>query len=300
MTEYVPPRPPRFDQDLLDKCKSSGDHRPLAFEWYKHVGLLTIQFVMAVPESPAFRTIPSIQFGVLIGSLNRCCRLMLANLRLASEGKHGEATRILDRCIFETCVKVVWLCQTTDADRFDRFLADGLKRDHEFKQIITDEIAKRGNGELVIERRMLDSIERSMTSAGLDEQAISKTKRLPDMASLLQATGKDRLAYVAIERMGSHAVHGSWTDLLTNYLEIDAGRFVPRDNDVSIDVNQFVAVALFVLEALESFIVFLAKDERYATELCTDVEVARKEILSVFDVAANGDFEPLMPPPVRS
>jgi hypothetical protein len=218
---------------------------------------------------------------------------MLANLRLANEGKHGEASRILDRCIFETCTKVTWLCENTDSEPFERFLADGLKRDLEFGELIRGEIQKRKDGKaLVIEERMLASIEHAITSAGLDERVVKETKKLPDMASLHQLTGHERLVYVAIERMGSHAVHGSWTDLRTNYLEVEDEEFVLRDNDVPMDVNQFVAVSTFVLDALEAFITFMCEAKAPAEALLEPICSARRGILDFFDSAVGDDFEP--------
>src|SRR6266480_119580 len=58
----------------------------------------------------AFRHIPSQHYHVLVGLLNRCARLMLSNIALSHEGKFGETTAIIDRCIFETAVKLTWLC----------------------------------------------------------------------------------------------------------------------------------------------------------------------------------------------
>lgn len=283
---------PEFSQELLSRCNEFGDYLPIAFEWYKYAGLLTAQFMQAARESPAFREISPLHFGTLVGSLNRCSRLMLANLRLGNDGKHGESTRILDRCIVETATKVIWLCQGAGAERFERFLADGLKRDLEFKALILKEIRERGNGEMVIERRMLGSIDHAITSAGLTEQAVEDAKKLPDMASLLMATGHGRLAYVAAERMGSHAVHGSWTALLANYLEIEGEEFLPRDNDVPMDLNQFVAVPLFVLDALEAFIGFACKQESDADTLAKPIRFAREEILKMFGSATKSDFDP--------
>jgi hypothetical protein len=146
MINYVPPSPPEFEPEMASKCRSSGDFRPMWFEWYRHVGKLAWSFFCSVPESEAFRTVPPLHFAILVGSLNRCARLMLANMRLASDAKHGEATSILDRCIFETAAKVIWLCADRDpnSDRFQRFLADGLKRDLEFKQRILENVAQRG------------------------------------------------------------------------------------------------------------------------------------------------------------
>jgi len=100
------PEPPKFTEADWLKCRDSGDYCPILFEWYKFVGTLCNFFASIRPDSPAVRSIPPVHYAVMIGLLNRCSRLMLSNVTLSHEGLFGETTALLDRCIFESCVKV--------------------------------------------------------------------------------------------------------------------------------------------------------------------------------------------------
>jgi hypothetical protein len=90
---------------------------------------------------------------------------MLANIALSHEGKFGETTAIVDRCIFETAVKIVWLCEDPSQEKFDQYLAEGLKTDLEFKAQIESNIAARNGQAQPIETRMLRSTRSCPTEA---------------------------------------------------------------------------------------------------------------------------------------
>jgi hypothetical protein len=123
------PKPPTFSDELVEQCTNSGDFRPILFEWYKFVGILCNTVACISPDSPALQDTPPVHYAVLIGLLNRCSRLMLSNVRLSSTRKYGETTRLLDRSISETAVKIQWLCHKNNTDSFVRYLADGLQKD---------------------------------------------------------------------------------------------------------------------------------------------------------------------------
>src|SRR5882672_5749559 len=127
------PSSPKFTDDDWRKCRDSGDYCPMMFEWYKFVGALCNFFACIRPDSSAVRSIPALHYFILVGLLNRCSRLMLANVALSHEGLFGETTALIDRCIFESCVKIGWLCQSDSDERFVRFLADGLRTEVELK-----------------------------------------------------------------------------------------------------------------------------------------------------------------------
>lgn len=148
------PTPPDNIDDELDRCRLSGDYYPVMFEWYKYVGRLANYFASVDQESPAIRTISSVHFSVLVGLLNRLSRLMLSNVTLSHEGKFGETTSIIDRSIFESSIKLSWLCQEGTEEHFNRFIADGLKTELEFKKKIESNIKEREGQKTQIEESM--------------------------------------------------------------------------------------------------------------------------------------------------
>jgi hypothetical protein len=143
MTSDPLPTPPTFDDALVQKCRAERDFRPMLFEWYKYVATLSLTVGSILPESPGLRRIPSIQFGVLVGLLNRCFRLMMSNVALTADGHFVEATQVLDRCIIESALKIQWLCLPESEARFSCYLADGLKRDLKLKGHIEQKVKGR-------------------------------------------------------------------------------------------------------------------------------------------------------------
>ena len=213
------PQPPPITQEQLERCRSSGDYRPVLFEWYKYVAILCNFYSSIRVDSAAMRPIPERHYYVLVGLLNRCTRLMLANVALSHEGRFGETTAILDRCIFESAVKLQWLCHVRDGDAFSRFIADGLKTELEFKDRIEEIIAARGGRVLEIERRILARIDSAIAESGLSEDQIRQSNKLPNLADIITDLEGDRLLYIIGQKIGSHHVHGTWVSLRVHYLE---------------------------------------------------------------------------------
>ena len=116
------PDAPTFSDEEMQRCRGSGDYKPVLFEWYKFVGSLCCVAAFIRPDSPAYCVISPQHYYVLIGLLNRCARLMLSNVVLSHERKFGETTAIVDRCIFESAVKIIWLCHSASDEEFARSL----------------------------------------------------------------------------------------------------------------------------------------------------------------------------------
>ena len=150
------PDPPEFTESQLHSCKDSDDFRPVLFEWYKHVAKQCTVVACFLQESPTIsKTISHMEYGILVGLLNRCCRLMQGNITLSKEGIHGESTSILDRSIFESCIKLCWLCENTDSEKYKRFIASCLKTEIELEEKIQENIDARDGTVLKIEERIL-------------------------------------------------------------------------------------------------------------------------------------------------
>lgn len=285
------PDPPVFADELVEQCRRDRDFRPMLFEWYKHIGVLCNRAACLAPDSPAFREIPAVHYAVLIGLLNRCSRLMLANIRLSCTGRYGETTRLLDRSIAETAIKVQWLCHKGNPDSFLRYLADGLKKDLKLRRHIEENVRERGGDTLVIETRMLRSINECISLSGLSEQEVNDAKKLPDFAAMFRDLDFEDLFYTAIQRMGSHAVHGTWSDLVFNYLRHEDGQdFYPRDHEIDTQDVQFIVVAWLVLAAISSFLDYVAADPSEVKDFISVLEDIKEKLIEIQDLAWTSDF----------
>lgn len=291
-SDSVFPDPPAFSDEEVERCRTSGDYCPILFEWYKYVAIITNLIACIERASPAVRPVPASHYGALIGLLNRCSRLMLANVALSHNGLFGETTALVDRCIFESTVKVLWLCKQKSNDAFTRFFAEGLKTELALKSEIQENVAARDGQTLQIEERMLKSIARYLATSGLSEEEIAVSKKLPDLASMIDNLGRDRLAYVVGQKIGSHHVHGTWPSLLLHYLKWDTGEsFHPRDHDCATHVNQYVFVPLMVLMALKAFCTYLMEDVADAQPLLDLLQSIEDEILNINQEVIGSDFE---------
>ncbi len=285
------PKVPTFSEELVGQCKQSKDFRPILFEWYKFVGTYCNVVVCISPESPALREISPTHYAVLVGLLNRCSRLMLSNVRLSSTRRYGETTRLLDRCITESAVKVQWLCYKNNADSFVRYLANGLKKDLILKNQIDVNIENRNGNSLVIEQCMLNSIKECLELSRLSEQDVNDAKGLPDFARMCADLGFGDLFYTAIQRMGSHAVHGTWSDLIFNYLRHEDGQVLyPRDHDIDTQDVQFIVVIHLVLSAMKSFLNYMISDASEISEFISSIDSIDNKIIEIQDLAWASDF----------
>lgn len=285
------PQLPTFSEDLVNECTNRKDFRPILFEWYKFTAILCNIIACISQESSALREILPVHFSVLTGSLNRCSRLMLSNAHLSSTRKHGETTRLLDRCITETAVKIQWLCHKDNADAFTRYLADGLKNDLLLKKQISENIGKRNGNFTVIEQRILNSIKNCVDLSGLSEQGVFASKKLPDFANMCDCLGFTDVFYTATQRMGSHAVHGTWSDLILNYLRHeDSKRLYPRDHDSETQDVQFIFVIHMVLDAMKNFLNYVVSDKSAIEDFVAIIEHVDEKIREIQSLAWSTDF----------
>ena len=281
---------PTFSDELIEQCTQNGDFRPILFEWYKYVGIFCNQISCVSQDSPAFQMIPPVHYAVLIGLLNRCSRLMLANTRLSSTGKYGETTRLLDRSISESAIKIQWLCYKDNTDSFARYLADSLKKDLVLKEEIKKNISNRNGSILVIEKRMLESIQNCLKLSELSEQEVKDAKKLPDFAQMCKDLKLYDNFYTAIQRMGSHAVHGTWSELVFNYLKHEDGHFFPRDHEIETQDGQFVTIIRLVLGAMEAFLRYAISDVPDRSEIINTINNVDEKIMEIQRLAWDSDF----------
>jgi hypothetical protein len=283
------PEPPEFPDSAYEEAERTGNAMPLLFEWHKWTGLVANRVASLDPASPGYLEHPSVEVAVLRGLLNRASRLMLACLRLASSHKHAEAIRLLNRSVCETAVLVQWLCKSGSGDAFRRYLAKGLDAELRLKKHIEDNIRNRGGAIHVIEKRMLHVIGEFCALAQMTEEEVRATKPLPDFASMLRSLGHDELSYTVLQRLGSHAVHGTWPDLLSHYLEVENGIFTLSDNTIAPEGPEFVASSTLVLEAVGSFATYVLRDDEFVSEMVHMVHEAIAEIVRIYRLAAGDD-----------
>ena len=193
---------------------------------------------------------------------------MLSNLALSHEGRFGETTSIIDRCIFESAIKLQWLCIDPTPEKFKRFLAGGLKTELEFKAWI-DNAVKPAVAPQKNETRMLKSINNHIAASGLTEAEIAESPSVDNMASILEQIGYNRLTYIAAQKVGSHHIHGTWPSLLFHYLEEreaiegkpELTKFQPRGHNCRMHLNQYMSTPIIMLDTLSAYVDYALQEE---------------------------------------
>ncbi|PZO39379.1 MAG: hypothetical protein DCF19_14025 [Pseudanabaena frigida] len=220
---------------------------------------------------------------------------MCANSLLSSgRGAFGETTSIIDRCIFETAIKVIWLCKKNNNEYFERYLGNGLKTELELREKIENNIKDRDNKVLVVEERMLKSIDRIICSTNLTEEQIISSKKLPSVASMIDDINYDRLTYVVSQKLGSHAVHGTWVDLFLNYLNEDNDHLVPRDHDRLTHINQYIHISLVVLDSIREFIDYIFLNKSFSNPILDLLDSINDEIIKITQEDLGNDYKELI------
>ncbi len=215
---------------------------------------------------------------------------MLANTRLSSTGRYGETTRLLDRSISESAIKVQWLCHKDSLERFRRYLANGIKQDLMLKKQIEQNINNRDDNVLVIEERILTSIKKVLDLSELTEEEVNNAKPLQDFASMCNDLEYGDVLYTSVQRMGSHAVHGTWSELVFNYLEHENGKFHPRNHEISTQDAQFIIIIHLVIDALKAFLKYATSDVPDRREILNVLNEADNQIREIQHLAWEADF----------
>lgn len=287
------PDAPVITEEDMQRCRDTGDFSPVLFEWYKFVGGLCVTFANLLQNSPPVRKdIGGRDYGILIGLINRCARLILANVALSHKGNFGESTSILDRCIFESCVVLIWLCNSKIKDKFERYIASGLKTELELKSEVQKSIKARNGVVLNIEKRMLNSVEECLSEADFDEEKIKNTKALPDIASMLDSIGHQRISYTTGQKIGSHHVHGTWVGLRNHYIELAKDGTYRTKQASETHINQYVYITYIVLQSLSNFVNYVFDSHEYEKGCVLKLfEDTAEEITKLNKEIIGADFE---------
>lgn len=274
--QFIPPFPD-FSESDLKEMERNEDWSPIAFEWYRYTSNLALTLSSVRQDTPRLRFISRRNYITLASLLSRCSRLMYANIALTHERKFAEASSIVDRSIFETAVKIRWLILESTTEKFDQLIASGLRTELALKKLIEKRIESNDGEMSALEERMLVSVENQIRVGQLDEKQIWGSKKLPSIESMMKSIGDSSLDYVVMQRIGSHHVHGTWSSLLTHYLQVDE-----KDEGEEIDLSyeehapnifQYISIARYVLKAIEDYANFLFLDEQH-----------REVLRNVFDI----------------
>ena len=246
----------RITEAILEECRAKGQFGSLVFELYKEAGGL----ISSTGASYLGNTGDAVRFernqAICVGLLVRISKLMLSVVKLSSDIEHGETVEALNRCIIESSVNLKYLLLKDCDEAYDQFVKNGLRAERELYDIINQNIHRRGGKQLAIEESMLKSILDKCESLGVTIEDINLRAGSwgGNLKSRLSALGFDEGAYTVMQRFPSHAIHGTWVDLLSNHLARHDDGYEPNFDHLQTDGELLMPVACFAMDAAMEYL----------------------------------------------
>jgi hypothetical protein len=193
---------------------------------------------------------------------------MLGLGRLVDVRGPQEVGHVLNRCIFEAVVNVRFLMQREDPALFERFMRSGLGPERELYELIMRNIAARGGQVQPIETRMLTSIRSICHESGFPIEDV-EPKPGDWAGNLRQRMEALQLPdyYVSFQRLPSHAMHATWTDLVVNHLRYHSDGYELETRQREIDSRLLMPVACMVVDAARDYLTTFVGDRAAARPL---------------------------------
>jgi len=187
----------------------------------------------------------------------RIFKFMVVVTQLSAKGDRAEVVHALNRSIMESAINLEFLVSTNDDKYFEQFVRFSLGPERELHDIIQANVAARGGEVWPIEQRMLNSINDVCQISGVRIEEVNRKYGNwgGGVRERLKAIGKEE-QYVGMQRLPSHAVHGTWVDLYENHLEYDSKNnvFSPDPDFSLVDERLLGPIAIFVLEATRPYL----------------------------------------------
>jgi hypothetical protein len=195
--------------------------------------------------------------AICAGLMIRIAKFMVVVTQLSAKGNRAEVVSALNRSIMESAINLEFLVKTKDDKFFDQFVKFSLGPERELYDAIEANIAARGGEVLPIEQRMMDSIKNVCHASGVKIEEVDRKYKDwgGNVRERLKVLGKEE-QYGGMQRLPSHAVHGTWVDLYMNHLDHDPKKevFSPNVEFSWVDARALGPIAIFVLEATEPYL----------------------------------------------
>lgn len=234
-------------ESQIIKCSEKDDFMEVGIELLKDIahttlGVAGLQRINSKGQQRDWSKHEAILGGLLV----RFCKLIRGYFDNACN-REGEIVNILVRCILETGINIRYLIHFNDTSLYEDFIYYSLKKEKMFFDEINKNIKSRNGKDKHIERRMKASITKAIESSGYKVEEIKnkKTKWDKSIEQRMQEIGVQG-AYNALIRIGSHAIHGNWQDLIHNnvYKKEESDEYIPEMRATRPDVQPLTTICL--------------------------------------------------------
>jgi hypothetical protein len=248
---------PRVDVKPIHDCKTLHESGGIAFELYKEACRVAAFAAHLLDDAAAAQGGLARNQAICAGLMVKISKFMLAVIQLSTGDDRGEVVLALSRIVFEAAINLEFLVRSGASKYFDQFVDFSLGPERELYDQIQHNVAERKGEVWPIEKRLLDSISYMCAASGMKIEDIQRKHRDwgENVRERLKALGKESL-YATVYRMPSHAVHGTWPDLLTGHLTYDEKTklFQPETKWTRVGSRLLAPIAVLVLEAVDAYL----------------------------------------------
>lgn len=248
---------PRVDITRIERETDDEKLNILVFELYKEALSVVNLAAHILDEAAAAKGGWPRNQAICAGLMIRIAKFMLVVVQLSAKGNRCEVVAALNRSIMESAINLEFLIRANDDRYFDQFVKFSLGPERELYDVIQANVAGRKGEVWPIEQRMLDSINDVCSISGVKIEDVAR--KYGDwgggLRERLKAINKEE-KYLGMQRMPSHAVHGTWVDLCKNHLEYDAKAdvFSPDPRFSQVDARLLGPLAWLVLDAVKPYV----------------------------------------------
>lgn len=240
------------DAVSLNEAEETG-FEIVSFDLYKETAALVLIAANTYTSESDRPVLPRNQ-AVCCGLLIRIAKFMTAIIQMSATADRREVVMALNRCILESIINLKYVTLNNDDATIREFVSASLGTERELYDVIQRNIKERGGEVLPIEKRMLASVERVFRLSGLEVDVMDPRPREwgGGLKNRLRKLGEED-RYVFFQRIPSHAIHGTWVDLVLHHLDEADGGFAPVPEPHSADARLLLPMARVILEGLDTY-----------------------------------------------
>ncbi len=243
-----------IDTSMLNNASTKSEITKIAFELYRETAMVAILisnlYAGRTEEANLFRN-QAIQAGLIV----RIAKFMGAILALQCDKvkEHGEVIMALNRCISESAINLKFFSEIATEEDFEKYVKSSFRPEKETYDYIKENIERRGTT-LPIEERIIESINKTIINSGFHD--ITELENLPrreDFKSILNKMDMEQ-AYPLLQGIPSHAIHGTWMDLILHHLQKNEQGFSPKLTTFFPDASLLSPISVLILSAIKSYL----------------------------------------------
>lgn len=202
--------------------------------------------------------------AAVAGNVVRLYKLLDAFLDQVTK-RREETAFVLARLAFETNVNVRYLARNFSPALIESYISYSLRHEKKLFETIQSNIKLRNGIIMPIEDRMIQSITRAASAAGIPLENIDLKDKRPwggkNVFDKTKDVGLEAL-YLAMFGGASHGIHGNWQEIYANHLEWDgAEAFTPKMKWRTPRPQMLTSMCLVTNETLEEYFRFIGGEE---------------------------------------